>query len=67
MENLEQQASVLFAKKEYEKALEIYTLLFQGNPKNENYAIFCGNCHDSLGNKEKAAEFYENALKINKK
>lgn len=67
MENLEHQASVLFAKKEYEKALEIYTLLFQGHPKEENYAVFCGNCYDALGDKEQAMSFYQTALKINKK
>lgn len=66
MENLEHQASLLFGKKEYDKAYEIYYLLFQGNPKNEKYAIFCGNCSDAMGQKEKAVEFYNNALKINK-
>lgn len=67
MENLEHQASVYFGTKEYAKALEIYQLLFQGNPKNESYAIACGICNDSLGNKSKAAEYYTEALKINRK
>ena len=66
MENLEHQAAVLFSQKEYDKALEIYTLLFMGNNKNENYAISCGNCYDALGNKEKAVEYYNEALKLNK-
>ena len=66
MENLEHQASVLFGEKEYQKALEIYQLLLQGNPKVEKYAIACGNCFDSLGNKEKAIELYTQALKLNK-
>ena len=66
LENLEQQASVLFGKKEYEKALEIYTLLSKGAPKNEDYLINCGNCYDALGNKETALRFYDQALKINK-
>lgn len=66
MENLEQQASVLFGKKEYEKALEIYTLLSSGAPKNDEYLVSCGNCHDALGNKDKALDFYERALKINR-
>jgi len=66
VENLEQQASVFFGKKEYEKALEIYTLLSKGNPKNEEYLISCGNCYDSLGNKEAAQEFYDKALKVNR-
>lgn len=67
MENLEQQASLLFGKKEYEKALEIYTLLSRGDPKNEEYLVSCGNCHDALGNKEAALEFYEQALKLNRR
>lgn len=67
VENLEHQASAYFGNKEYDKALEIYTLLFQGNPKNDSYAIACGLCYDALGNKQKAAECYEDALKINKK
>lgn len=67
MENLERQASLLFGNKEYDKAYEIYYLLFQGEPKNEKYAVFCGNCCDALGNKEKAIEFYNSALKINKR
>ena len=66
MENLEHQAATLFSQKEYDKALEIYTLLLMGNNKNENYAISCGNCYDAVGNKEKAVEFYNEALKINK-
>lgn len=66
MENLEHQAAVLFGEKEYGKALEIYTLLFQGNPKSEGYAIACGNCCDALKDKEKAAEYYTLALKINR-
>ena len=66
MENLAQQASVLFGKKEYEKALEIYTLLSNGAPKNEEYLVNCGNCYDALGNKETALQFYEQALKLNK-
>ena len=66
MENLEHQASVLFGEKEYQKALEIYQLLLKGNPKVEKYAIACGNCLDSLGNKEKALELYTHALKLNK-
>lgn len=66
MENLEHQAATLFSQKEYAKALEIYTLLFTGNRKNENYAISCGNCYDALGDKTKAIELYNEALKINK-
>lgn len=66
MENLEHQAAVLFGEKEYAKALEIYQLLFQGNPKNENYAVSCGNCCDALGNKEEAISYYNEALKINR-
>jgi len=67
VENLEHQASIYFGSKEYAKALEIYQLLFQGNPKNESYAIACGICNDSLGHKNKAAEYYTEALKINRK
>ncbi len=66
MENLEQQASVLFGKKEYEKALEIYTILSKNEPKNEEYIVNCGNCYDALGNKNTALECYEKALKINR-
>ena len=66
MENLEQQASVLFGAKEYAKALEIYLILLQGNRKSEKYAISCGNCCDALNNKEKAIEYYEEALKYNR-
>lgn len=66
MENLEHQASVLFGEKEFQKALEIYQLLFQSNPKVEKYAIACGNCLDALGDKEKAVEFYSQAYKLNK-
>ena len=66
MENLEHQASVLFGEKQFQRALEIYQLLLQGNPKIEKYAIACGNCYDSLGDKEKALEFYTHALKLNK-
>lgn len=66
MENLERQALVLFNEKEYEKALEIYILLFKGNPKVENYAISCGNCYDALGDKQQAINFYNYALKINR-
>lgn len=66
MENLEHQASVLFGEKEFAKALEIYQLLLQGNPKNEYYLIACGNCYDALGQKEQAIEFYEKTLKLNK-
>ena len=40
--------------------------MLQGNPKIEKYAIACGNCYDSLGDKEKALEFYTHALKLNK-
>ena len=67
MENLEQQASTFFGNKEYEKALEIYQLLFKDSPKNETYAIACGICYDSIGNKELAAEYYAEALRINRK
>ena len=67
MENLEHQASVYFGNREYAKALEIYQLLFQGNPKSESYAIACGICNDSLGDKDKAAQYYMEALKINRK
>ena len=66
MENLEHQAAVLFGEKEFAKALEIYQLLLQGNPKSEYYLISCGNCYDAMGQKEKAIECYENALKQNK-
>lgn len=66
MENLEHQASVLFGEKQFQRALEIYQLLLQGNPKVEKYAIACGNCYDSLGDKEKAIELYTHALKLNK-
>ena len=66
MENLEQQASVFFGQKEYAKALEIYTLLSNGNPKNEEYAVSCGNCYDAMGEKDKALECYEQALKLNR-
>ncbi|MBP1532051.1 MAG: tetratricopeptide repeat protein [Alphaproteobacteria bacterium] len=66
MENLERQASALFAEKEFGKAAEIYQLLFKDNPKSESYAIFCGNCFDELGEKEKALEYYNAALKINR-
>lgn len=66
VENLEHQASVLFGEKQFQRALEIYQLLLQGNPKVEKYAIACGNCYDSLGDKEKALEFYTHALKLNK-
>ena len=67
VENLERQASTFFGNKEYTKALEIYQLLFQGNPKNESYAIACGICNDSLGYKDKATEYYIEALRINRK
>ena len=66
MENLEQQASALFGEREYAKALEIYLLLLQGNPKNEKYAISCGNCYDALGDKETAVSYYLEANKINR-
>ena len=66
MENLEHQASLLFGEKEYAKALEIYQLLLQGNPKNEKYAISCGNCYDALGDKETACKYYLEAYKINR-
>lgn len=66
MENLEQQASVFFGQKEYAKALEIYTLLSNGNPKNEEYIVSCGNCYDAMGEKDKALECYEQALKLNR-
>lgn len=67
MENLEHQASVYFANKEFMKALEIYQLLFQGDSKNESYAIACGVCNDALGNKEAATDYFTEALKINRK
>lgn len=67
MENLERQASTFLGNKEYAKALEIYQLLFQGSPKNESYAIACGICNDSIGNKTQAAEYYMEALRINRK
>ena len=66
MENLEKQASTLFGEKEYEKALEIYLLLFKDSPKNEYYAVSCGNCYDALGNKNTAIDYYNTALKINR-
>lgn len=66
LENLERQASGLFNEKEYEKALEIYILLFKGNPKVESYAISCGNCYDAMGDKQQAINFYNQALKINR-
>lgn len=66
MENLEHQASLLFGEKEYAKALEIYQLLLQGNPKNEKYAISCGNCYDALEDKETAVAYYHEAYKINR-
>jgi predicted TPR repeat methyltransferase len=66
VENLEQQASTLFGEREYAKALEIYQLLLQGNPKNEKYAISCGNCYDALGDKETAVSYYLEAHKINR-
>jgi tetratricopeptide (TPR) repeat protein len=61
LENLEHQASVLFGEKEFAKALEIYQLLLQGNPKNEQYLIASGNCYDALGQKDKAIELYKRA------
>lgn len=67
MENLEHQASVYFANKEFMKALEIYQLLLQGDPKNESYAIACGVCNDALGDKQVAADYFLEALKINRK
>ena len=66
VENLEHQASTLFGEKEYEKALEIYQLLLNGNPGNEKYAISCGNCFDALGDRETAATYYLEAHKINR-
>lgn len=66
MENLEQQASVLFGEKEYQRAMEIYQVLLENNPKAEKYVISIGNCYDALGNKEKALEYYQQALKLNK-
>ncbi|MBQ9035451.1 MAG: tetratricopeptide repeat protein [Alphaproteobacteria bacterium] len=66
MENLEHQAAALFGKKEYEQALEIYTILRQGNPKDEKYLIACGNCYDGLGDKDKAIECYYEAIKYHK-
>ncbi len=66
MENLEHQAAILFGEKEYEKALELYQLLSQGNPKNEKYLIACGNCYDGMGDKDKAIEYYTETLKLNK-
>jgi predicted TPR repeat methyltransferase len=66
VENLEHQAAVLFGEKEYKKALEIYLLLHQGNPKTEKYAVLCGNCYDAIGEKQKAMDYYSNALKINR-
>ena len=66
MENLENQASTLFGEKEYAKALELYLLMLQGHPKNEKYAISCGNCYDAIGDKDTAVKYYHDALKINK-
>ncbi len=66
MENLEHQASLLFGEKEYAKALEIYQLLLRGNPKNEKYAISCGNCFDALEDKEAAVAYYLEAYRINR-
>ena len=66
MENLEHQAAVFFGEKEYDKALEIYQLLFQGNPKNEGYAVSCGNCCDAKGDKEAALNYYNEALRLNR-
>lgn len=66
VENLEHQAALLFGEKEYAKALEIYLLLFQSNPKNEKYAIACGNCYDAIGDKETAVGYYADALRINR-
>jgi len=66
VENLEHQAAVLFGEKEFNKALEIYLLLFQSTPKAEKYAVACGNCYDALGDKNKAVEYYMQALKINR-
>ena len=65
MENLEHQASLLFGEKEYAKALEIYQLLLRDNPKNEKYAISCGNCFDALGDKEAAVAYYLEAYRTN--
>lgn len=66
MENLEHQAATLFGEKEYAKALELYLLMLQGHPKNEKYAISCGNCYDAIGDKDAAVKYYQDALKINK-
>lgn len=66
VENLERQASALFAEKEFDKAVEIYQLLFRDNPKSDSYAIYCGNCFDEMGEKETAIEYYNAALKINR-
>ena len=66
MENLEHQASMLFGEKEYAKALELYMLMLRSYPKNEKYAISCGNCYDALGDKNAAVKYYHDALKINK-
>ncbi len=66
MKNLEHQASVFYGEKQYQKALEIYKLLLQNNPKAERFAIACGNCLDALGDKYQALSAYEQALKINR-
>lgn len=66
VENLEHKAAALFGKKEFAQALELYQLMLQGQPKNEKYLIACGNCYDSLGDKDKAVAFYFDAVKQNK-
>jgi tetratricopeptide (TPR) repeat protein len=53
-----------FSNKDFEEAIKYYTLCNIVNPNNSKGWYFAGNCYYHLGNKFKAKESWEKALKL---
>lgn len=66
VEELERQAGLFYNEKQYDKAVEAYLLLAEKNPKNANYLLALGYCYEALSDKQSAAAYYKEALKIDK-
>jgi tetratricopeptide (TPR) repeat protein len=60
----EKQADAAYKNKEYEKALEYYSLLLERDSLNGAYCFRLGFCLDCLHHTDNAIVFYKKALKL---
>lgn len=67
LKDIEKKATVYYQEKNYAAALRTFLQLLTIYPKREDLLICIANCYDGLQQKEEAVEYYQRALKINKK